>query len=75
MPELVRFSSYIKTTNKYVYFSFLTEKKKLFASLLFDAVESLNPWERIKLDFQLQDNPKFYRLPIIHALPKLGKKT
>ena len=53
---------------------FFSYKNLNFVGHLFDKAGSLKPLERIKADFNLQDNEQFYWQQIIHFLPKMWKK-
>ena len=73
LSKLIWFNSNIKVDNKFVHFSFFSDKNLHFIGQLFNENGNIKPWEDIKIEFHLKDTQKIYWLQIIDALPKSWK--
>ena len=65
------FNKHIKTGNNSVYFSHFSNYGINFIGNLVDINGKNKSWDAIKFEYNLTDREKFWRLQLVHAIPKL----
>ena len=67
------YNEYIKIDNNTIYHRYFSQKNLNHIGDLFKSNRKMRSWEDLRSKLGLDDNKKFYRRQIIHAIPRAWK--